>query len=274
MGGGGVSGVSISLTGTQARTTTTDANGNYSFNNLAQAGNYTVKPTSPGYAYAPLNLHFTNLSANQTNQNFTATRLVNTISGTVKLGGAALKAVTMTISSPSPAGFAPRTVTTSATGAYSFANLPAGRNYKLTASKNNYNFTPASKSYTNLRANQVNQNFTATLKTYTISGVVLKAANNTGLGGVTMTLTSPTPAGFTPRTITTSANGRYSFVNVPGGRNYQLTPSRSGYKFKNSANAAQSLRSYNNLSANQLNQNFTATPVTAAAMNDSPPQEP
>ncbi|MGB7926240.1 MAG: carboxypeptidase regulatory-like domain-containing protein, partial [Pyrinomonadaceae bacterium] len=254
----GVGGVSISLTGAQTLTRVTDANGNYSFNNLSAGGNYTVKPTTAGYTYAPAIHTYTNLGANQTNQDFAATQRGQSVSGVVKLGAAGLSGVSMTITSASPAGFAPRTVLTSGDGAYAFTNLPSGRNYQLTAAKVNHNFTPASKSYTNLIANKVNQNFTATLRTYTLSGRV--NVGTPGLSGVTMTLTSASPAGFAPRTLTTAANGGYSFTNLPAGRAYRLTPTKDGYTIKNSANATQAFRSYSNLNANQTDQNFTATP--------------
>jgi hypothetical protein len=256
-GSAGVGGVSISLTGSQALTKVTDSNGNYSFTNLPAGGNYTVKPTTAGYTYAPLTYSYANLSADQTSQNFAATQRGQTISGAVKLGTAGLSGVSMTLTSQSPAGFAPRTVLTASDGTYSFSNLPSGRNYQLTATKTNHNFTPASKTYTNLIANKVNQNFTATLKVYTLSGKVNVGA--LGLSGVTMTLTSPTPAGFAPRTVTTAANGTYSFTNLPAGRTYRLTPTKDGYIIKNSANAAQAYRSYSNLNVNQTEQNFTAT---------------
>ncbi len=253
----GVGGVKVSLTGAQTLTQTTDASGNYAFNNLPEGGAYTVKPTSPGYTFAPVQLGYTNLSVDQINQNFATTQRGQMISGVLKVGSAALAGVKMTLTSPTPAGFAPRSVLTSADGTYSFINLPTGRDYLLTATKANYNFTPASKSYTNLIANKVNQNFAARLQTYTISGRALLGA--TVLPGVTMTLTSPTPAGFTPRTVITGSNGGYLFTNVPAGRSYRLTPTKDNYIIKNSANAAQAFRSYTSLNANQTEQNFAAT---------------
>jgi chitinase len=55
-----------------------------------------------------------------------------------------------------------KTVTTLADGTYSVAGVPAGVNYVLVPTKAGMTFTPASKSYTNLSANQVAQNFSGT----------------------------------------------------------------------------------------------------------------
>jgi Tol biopolymer transport system component len=95
-----------------------------------------------------------------------------TISGRVTKAGTAtaICGVTMRLTSPTPAGFAPRTATTNATGNYSFADLPAGRTYILTPSSTFYIFTPTSRNFTNLAASQSNITFTATLKPDTIAG--------------------------------------------------------------------------------------------------------
>jgi hypothetical protein len=170
------------------------------------------------------------------------------ISGQVRVGsttGPALAGVTMTLTSPTPAGFTPRTVQTTSTGGYTFANLPAGRSYTLKPAKTNYSFTPASKSYTSLAATQTLQNFTATLKNYSISGRVTQAGTTNGLGAVTMTITSPTPAGFSPRTVQTTSTGSYTFTRLPAGRSYTIKPARTGYSFTPAS------RSFTNLSANQ-----------------------
>jgi plastocyanin len=230
--------------GFTTRTLQTTSTGSYSFTNVPGGRNYTLTPVKTGYAFTPTSKSYTNLSANQANQNFAA-GIAYTISGLVKVGTTALAGVTMKLTSPTPAGFTPRTVLTTSTGSYSFANVPGGRSYILTPTKTNYTFTPTSKSYSNLSASQTNQNFAATLKTYTISGRVTQAGTTTGIAAVTMTLASPTPAGFTTRTLQTNSTGGFSFTNVPAARNYTLTPSKSGLTFTPTS------RSYTNLSANQ-----------------------
>ncbi|MEP6635386.1 MAG: DNA/RNA non-specific endonuclease [Acidobacteriota bacterium] len=71
-GGTGISGATITLTGGPLElTTTTDANGNYTFTNVAAGGNYTVSAAASGFITSPDSQAFNNLSANQT-ADFTA----------------------------------------------------------------------------------------------------------------------------------------------------------------------------------------------------------
>ncbi|MBD0370068.1 MAG: carboxypeptidase regulatory-like domain-containing protein [Pyrinomonadaceae bacterium] len=66
-----LSGVLLTLSGSQSGTTTTDGSGNYSFTGLASGGNYTVTPSKQSYAFSPQNRVYNNMAANQTNANFT-----------------------------------------------------------------------------------------------------------------------------------------------------------------------------------------------------------
>ena len=70
--GVGLSGVTVTLSGSQSGLRTTDNSGNYSFE-LISGGNYTVTPSILGYAFAPPSQTFNNLTAPQT-ANFTANR--------------------------------------------------------------------------------------------------------------------------------------------------------------------------------------------------------
>jgi Glycoside hydrolase family 44/Carboxypeptidase regulatory-like domain len=79
---------------------------------------------------------------------------------------------------------------------------------------------------------------------YSISGRVTQAGTSTGIGQVTMTLTSPTPTGFAPRTAQTDSAGNYTFANLPAGRSYTIKPTKTGYTF------SPPTRSITNLNAN------------------------
>ncbi|HKQ72777.1 MAG TPA: carboxypeptidase-like regulatory domain-containing protein, partial [Blastocatellia bacterium] len=68
--GTGISQVTVTLSGTQGGTTTTNSAGDFSFTNLTAGGNYTVTPSKTGYSFTPTNRSYTNLSANVTNANF------------------------------------------------------------------------------------------------------------------------------------------------------------------------------------------------------------
>lgn len=86
------------------------------------------------------------------------------------------------------------------------------------------------------------------LPSYTLAGRVLSGSGATapGVAGVTVKLTVSKVA-----TTTTDATGNYSFTDVPLGGNYTVTPLKAGLSMSPAS------KSFNNLSANQLNVNFT-----------------
>jgi hypothetical protein len=102
LSGAGLSGVTVTLSGSQNATTTTDSSGNYSFSVLG-GGSYTVTPSPVGYTFTPANLMFANVSGNQT-ANFTASngglefysvtpcRVADTRIGTGVFGGPSMSA--------------------------------------------------------------------------------------------------------------------------------------------------------------------------------------
>jgi len=61
----GFSGVTVTLSGSQSATTTTDANGNYAFNNLLAGGSYSISATKSGFTFTPVIQQIVNLSGNQ-----------------------------------------------------------------------------------------------------------------------------------------------------------------------------------------------------------------
>ena len=163
-----------------------------------------------------------------------------TIKGQVKVGTALLSGVTVKLT-----GTRAATVTTDASGNYSFAGLPTG-NYTVTPSKLGYLFTPTKLSFTSLSANQTAANFTAAQRNFTIRGRV--TLGTSGLSGVTVKL-----SGARTLTATTNSLGDYSFANLPAGGNYTATPSKSGFTF------TPVRRAFTYLRADQTSSNFTAT---------------
>jgi hypothetical protein len=227
-----LSGVTITLAGSQSATTTTDAAGNYSFAGVAAGGNYTVTPSLAHHTFNPSSLAFNNLGANQT-ANFSATRNTHSIGGQIKDGNnVALGGVSVTLSGGQAA-----TTVTDANGNYSFANLPAGADYTVAPAKQNYTFAPAGVSFSNLSANQA-ANFAASLNSYAISGRVMDGSNP--LANVTLSLT-----GARTSSVVSDANGNYTFSNLTAGNTYTVTPSLANYTF------APSSRTFDNLSADQ-----------------------
>jgi photosystem II stability/assembly factor-like uncharacterized protein len=238
--GNPLNGATITLSGAQSATTTTDAGGNYSFANLPAGANYIITPSRVNYTFASPSAAFNSLSANGT-ANFSATLNLHGIGGQVIENGSALSGVTITLSGSQSA-----TTTTDASGRYSF-NLPAGGNYTVAPSLANYRFNQQSLSFNNLAGNQTG-NFTATRNTFAISGHI-GDSTNASLSGVTVTL-----SGAQSATTNTDANGNYSFAQLPAGGDYTVTPARNFFNF-NPANLAVA-----NLSSNQT-ANFAGAQV-------------
>ncbi len=123
--------------------TETDADGFYLFNNLLGGFNYTVRPL--GYSgmatFNPPSIDFPSLDGNRTG-NFTGTREQFTLSGQVTDGsGGATSGATITLDG----GGRNTAATTDNEGRYSFANLPGGYVYTLTATKAGTTLAPASR---------------------------------------------------------------------------------------------------------------------------------
>ncbi len=237
-------GVTITLTGASSltKTTTTAADGTYSFTGLTN-GKYTLVPSLATYTFSPTNSSVTISGANITGQNFQASTVkpsTYSISGTVS--GDKKEDVTVTLTGVSSA-----TATTGTDGTYSFTNLADG-GYTVTPSCTGYTFTPASSSVTIAGANQTGKDFvSAAVKpsAYSISGNVSGDTQK----GVTITL-----GGDSSGTTTTDDSGAYSFANLPNG-SYLLTPSLSGYTFS-PINSSVTIAG-----ASQSGQNFVAKAV-------------
>jgi uncharacterized repeat protein (TIGR01451 family) len=243
--GTAISLVTLTLSGSQSGSTTTDASGNYTLANLTAGGNYTITPSLTNYTFSATSRTYNALAAKQTAADFTGTSTITyTISGRIQNAtGTAISGVTVTLS-----GGQAGSTTTDGNGDYSFAGLPSTNNYTVTPSKTNYTFSAPSLTYTNLGANQTAQNFTGTSTvTYTISGHI-QNASAAPINGVTVTL-SGGQAGST----TTDASGNYSFAGLPSTNYYIVTPSLTNYTFSATS------RTYNDLAANQTAADFTGT---------------
>ncbi|MCU0285665.1 MAG: hypothetical protein MUF15_04625 [Acidobacteria bacterium] len=229
-GNAGAVGVTLSYTDGSAKTATSDGSGNYSFR-VSYNWSGTVTPSLTGYTFAPVNRTYTNVVANQTSQNYTATAITYTISGNAGTAGATLSYTDGT----------PKTATADGSGNYSFS-VSYNWSGTVTPSMTGYTFTPANRTYTNVLANQSSQDYTANAITYTISG-------NAGIAGATLSYTDGTP-----KTATADGSGNYSFI-VSYNWSGTVTPSYTGYSFT-PAN-----RTYTNVLANQTSQDYTAAPT-------------
>ncbi|MRR18370.1 MAG: hypothetical protein EG826_18160, partial [Deltaproteobacteria bacterium] len=236
-----LAGVTINLTGAATASTTTGADGTFTFTGRAN-GTYTITPVKAGYVFNPVSLVVVVSGANVTAANFGATAsaaptysLSGTVSGVVQAG------VLITLG-----GDATGTAITDAGGNYGFPGLPAG-NYNVTPSRTGYDFTPSTRLVT-VSGNSTGNNFTAAPTpepTYTISGTVSGAI----IEGVTIQLTGAATA-----STSTDASGNYSFSGIHNG-NYTITPSKDGYTF-NPASTAVTVNG-----ADRTGNNFVATKI-------------
>lgn len=250
VGASALGGVTVTLSGGQAASTVTDGNGNYSFQNVAGDGNYTVTPSLTGYTFNPTSRSFINLSANQTLADFAAFPI---ISGQIKNpSNQPLSNVIVVLSGTTSA-----TAVSDGNGNFSFTGLTVGGNYVVTPSRTNYTFSPTVRTFTNLTSPQT-ADFVGTLANYTISGRV-SDSSNAGIGGITMML-----SGSQSATTTTAADGSYSFT-VPGDGNYTITPSSPNYDFTPAS------ITFNTLSQNQTAANFSVIPLIQLILDLSGP---
>jgi uncharacterized protein (TIGR03437 family) len=167
LSGGGLGGVTMTLSGATAGATTTNGSGSYSF--LASgAGSYTITPSLSGYGFNPPSLTFSikNPGGNQT-ANFSVTTEPSvptvTISGTVSISGSGLSGVLMTLG-----GAQSGSATTNASGGYMLSGYE-GASYTVTPSLSGFSFSPPSATFNNLGSGTLAASFTATVSTSLIS---------------------------------------------------------------------------------------------------------
>ena len=85
--GVGISGVNVTLSGAASATYTTDSTGYYEFINLV-SGNYTVRPTKPGWSFSPAKRDYTPLNSNKDNEDFVGVEIKIEVSeGEAKIQG-------------------------------------------------------------------------------------------------------------------------------------------------------------------------------------------
>ncbi|AFY57075.1 putative collagen-binding protein [Rivularia sp. PCC 7116] len=244
------------------QTTTTNENGNYSFPNLP-AGNYRVTTTTPD-GLTPTQTPDETVALAQ-NQNLDTVDFgfapqedgTGSIGDTVyndtnsnnqqDEGETGIPGVTVTLTTPGEDGQfgneddTTQTTTTNEQGIYGFTNLPPA-NYRVTTeTPNGLNPTQTQPDVINLQGGQnidtIDFGFAGQDQgTGSIGDTVYNDTNRnsqqdegeTGIPGVTVTLTSPGEDGQlgtpddTTTTTTTNEQGNYNFPNLPAG-NYRVT---------------------------------------------------
>lgn len=185
----------------------TDVHGAY-VTSVSYGWSGTVTPVKEGYTFEPPSRTYSQVAANQTDQDYTTSVTTFVISGSIGLEGVVLQGL-------------PDEPISNSDGSYQ-ARVPYGWAGKVTPAKEGFIFTPASKTYTRINKDQTNQNYASKQIMLNISGQiviggspiqgVLISANNGG--GSTLT----------------DAQGRYS-VPVPFGWSGKITLSKEGYEF-------------------------------------------
>ena len=195
-------GVLVSASG--AGTDTTGSDGKYSIT-VDYGWSGTVVPSREGYTFDLSSRKYTEVIGSKIYQNYIATILTCTISGTVTsaeepLGGVVLNGL-------------PGNPVTNNNGYYN-VTVNYGWSSVVTPTKNGYNFDPTNKTYKPVIEHQT-MDYSATLITYVVSGSV-------GLSGVVM-------EGLPGEPISDS-NGYYS-ATVGYGWSGTVTPEKEGYTF-------------------------------------------
>jgi Calx-beta domain/Carboxypeptidase regulatory-like domain/Domain of unknown function (DUF4214) len=153
----------VTLSGTQAGVTTTDANGNYAFNNLPAGGNYVVAPSKAGLQAIAYGDRVDNLSSNQT-VNLALETYVNVYMRVVDSAGRGVGDVEIKINNfsfPLARTSFDGTANMGITAAMTSTTNPF---ITITPIKAGYIFTPASATFSINSGNQV-LNFVASIST-------------------------------------------------------------------------------------------------------------
>ena len=186
----------------------------------------TVTPIKEGYEFNPPDTTYNNITDNQPIQDYSATILTYTISGTAGMAGVKMKGL-------------PGEPVTDQSGYYT-ATVKYGFSATVEPTMPGYTFTPASKIYTKVNSDRTNENYTAAMVKLTISGT-------TRLEGVVMNGLPDNPV--------TGPDGSYS-VTVDYGWSNTVTPYKEGYKFSPES------KPYAPVTKDMTSENYTATEIT------------
>jgi M6 family metalloprotease-like protein/uncharacterized repeat protein (TIGR02543 family) len=161
--GGGIEEVMIFFSNAGG-TVTTDSDGSYS-HTVSPGWSGTATPSKAGYVFSPPSRDYSNVTSDQTDQDYkgTPTDITYTISGNVSMAEASspLRMSTQEWLGGVVMNGLPGSPITDASGNYS-ATVEYGWSGTVIPSKAGYSFSPSSRTYSNVTSDQPGQDYTAT----------------------------------------------------------------------------------------------------------------
>lgn len=138
----------------------TAGNGNYS-DRVDHGWSGTVVPALTGYTFTPTQMDYSDVTADRPNQDYTASLIELTMSGTVRENNTGLSGVRLQGLPASPV--------TKGSGAYS-STVTYGWAGAVTPALSGYEFKPESRNYSNVTADKTHQDYTALRIIYAPAG--------------------------------------------------------------------------------------------------------
>jgi len=215
-----IAGVTMLLS--NGMTTTTNANGEFSFSGLA-VGSYTLMPFKSGYTFSPptLTVYVSAEISLDVTVSFTgsvSTSGAYTVSGRITDGTNPVVGVTVYASNGVSAS-------SDANGDYTLSGFAAGT-FAVMPVSSGYTFSPTSRSVSPSAStpNVSGQDFVRSGGSGGDNSISGRVTDNSGNPVASVTISDGT------RSATTDSSGNYTINNVPAG-SYTLTPSKSGFGF-------------------------------------------
>ncbi|OZB82499.1 carboxypeptidase regulatory-like domain-containing protein [Microbacterium sp. 13-71-7] len=228
-------GVGVRLTGpdgTVIGTTTTAADGTYSFAGAVATGGYTVDITPPAGKTSDLRSRQVDLTAADGTADFAVRDIVPVpVSGTAKdQHGTPIAGATITLDGG-------RTTVTGADGSYLFDDVPVGIHVVRITTPDGYTLVSSPTPFTvpdNDETPITGKNFLLQVQP-TLSGTVTAAG--AGVGGVVVTAEGPDG----PLQTVTAADGTYAFPRLPGGDYTVRVEAPQGYVVAGDASRSETI---------------------------------
>ena len=204
--GSDIDGVTITFSNGE-KSTTTDSSGYYK-EKIKKGWSGTATPSKHGYSFSPASRSYSNVTTDQSNQDFTGTQAQQkrSISGYVRTSsGNGFSGVTVTFDNGGG------TDTTNSSGYYS-REVTYGWNGAVTPARGGYSFIPVSRSYSNVTTDQLNQDYTENTESKLLSITI----NIVGSGNVEIDPDKDYYSKGSLITITATANSGWLFSEWSG----------------------------------------------------------